>query len=319
MNLSRADLPRRRLTGIAGTLAALGSWGLLGQGVRWGSTALQHFAADDGQHVPVRELGDGPPVVLVHGLGCSHRQWMPVARRLRRHHRVLAWDGRGHGRSLLRVGTHRLTLSRLAADLAQLLDHFSLPGAALVGHSMGALVILRYLADFGPGRVSAVVLVDQSPRIVTDDAWRCGLFGGCSEDLLLNLIADARRDLAGLLAHEVDASRREWWRRRLSADGVFGRWVRRWLGRVDTGALLDLAESLTRADFRPLLPTLDVPLRVVLGARSAHYGEVPLAAYYREAVPHAEIEVYARAGHSPHVAEAPRFARDLRRFLADHA
>jgi pimeloyl-ACP methyl ester carboxylesterase len=309
----------RRLTGVAGLLAALGSWGLLGRGGRFAARGLEHFAADDGQRVPVRVLGDGAPVVLVHGIGCSHRHWMPVARRLARHHRVFAWDARGHGCSVTHPQASPLTLARLAADLAQLLTHFALPRAALVGHSMGALIVLRYLADHGRDRVAAVALVDQSPRIVTDDDWRCGLFGGCSAELLLGLIDGARRDLAGTLAHEVDARHADWWERRLAADAWLGRWLRRWLGRVDTGRLLDLAESLARADFRSLLPTLDVPLQVVLGGRSAHYGEVPLAQYYRSAVPHAEVAVYARAGHSPHVAEAARFARELRRFIADHA
>ena len=311
--------PPRRLTGVGGLLAALGSWGLLGRGGPFAARGLQHFVADDGHAVPVRVLGDGSPVVLVHGIGCSHRHWMPVARRLARHHRVYAWDARGHGRSVSHARAAPLTLARLAADLAQLLQHYGLPRAALVGHSMGALVVLRYLADHGRARVAAVALVDQSPRIVTDDDWRCGLFGGCSAELLLGLIDGARRDLAGTLAHEVDARHADWWERRLAADAWLGRWLRRWLGRVDTGRLLDLAESLARADFRALLPTLDVPLQVVLGGRSAHYGDVPLAQYYRSAVPHAEVEVYARAGHSPHVAEAARFARGLRRFLADHA
>jgi len=61
-----------------------------------------------------------------------------------------------------------------------------------------------------------------------------------------------------------------------------------------------------------------VPLCVVLGARSAHYGGLPLGAYYREAVPHAAVSVYERAGHSPHVSEPGRFADQLLSFLEDH-
>lgn len=72
------------------------------------------------------------------------------------------------------------------------------------------------------------------------------------------------------------------------------------------------------ADFRGLLPRLDVPLLVVLGSRSAHYAGVPLDAYYREAVPHARVLRYARSGHSPHYAEPARFARDLAAFVAEH-
>ena len=76
---------------------------------------------------------------------------------------------------------------------------------------------------------------------------------------------------------------------------------------------------MAQADFRASLSRLDAPLLVVLGARSPHYAGLPLDAWYRDTVKHAQISVYPRAGHSPHVSEPLRFARDLERFLDDHA
>ncbi len=302
---------------MAGLLSALRNLHLLGHGPSH-ARHLQQFEADDGQAIPVRVLGHGdPPVVLVHGLGCSHRHWMPVARRLAQRHQVLAWDARGHGHCQP-LPDRPITLARLAGDLAQMLDHFELERAALVGHSMGALAVLRYLQDHGTSRVAAVMLVDQSPRIVTDDTWRLGMFGGCSAPMLLGLIAGARRNFVDTVLREVEGASGAWLRRRLAADAALGRWLRRWLGHVDVSALLDLAESLALADFRPLLPRLDVPLCVVLGARSAHYQGLPLDAYYRAAVPHATVSTYERAGHSPHVSEPGRFADQLLSFLEDH-
>jgi len=317
MDPGSSDDPLRRIAGVAGWLSALRNLHLLGRGPSH-DRHLQQFEADDGQAIPVRVLGAGdPPVVLVHGLGCSHRHWMPVARRLARRHRVFAWDARGHGHCQA-LPDCPITLARLGSDLAQMLDHFELERAALVGHSMGALAVLRYLQDHGTRRVAAVTLVDQSPRIVTDDEWRLGMFGGCSAPMLLGLIAGARRNFVDTVLHEIEGASGEWLRRRLAADAALGRWLRGWLGHVDVSALLDLAESLALADFRPLLPRLDVPLCVVLGARSAHYRGLPLDAYYRQAVPHAAVSVYERAGHSPHVSEPGRFADQLLAFLEDH-
>lgn len=307
-----------RITGLAGLLRALRNLGLIGHAS--GDSHLQHFSADDDHAVPVRVLGEAAhtaPVVLVHGLGCSHWHWMPVAKRLSRHHRVFAWDARGHGACLPTPG-RAITLVRLARDLRQLLDHFALERAVLVGHSMGALAVLQYLQDHGSDRVAAVGLVDQSPRIVTDAGWRLGLFGGCSADMLLGLIAGARRDLAETVVHEVEAVAGGWLQRRLAPDATLGRLLRAWLHRLDPSALLGLAESLATADLRAVLASLDVPLWVVLGGRSAHYAGVPLEPYYRRVVPHARVSVYARSGHSPHVAEPARFAQELLRFLDDH-
>lgn len=307
--------PRRHLTGLRGLVGALRNLGLIGLGAGDGGVH-DSFVAADGQQIPVYMLGDGPPVVLVHGLGCSHRQWMPVARRLARRHCVLASDARGHGRCRPVHGT--ITLKRLAADLADMLDHYGLIRPTLVGHSMGALTLMQYLRDHGTRRVSAVVLIDQSPRIVTDDEWRLGLFGACSASMLSAFIAGARRDPAEAVLNEIGAFGGNWLRRRLAADAPLGRVLRRRLSQVDVQPLLSLAESLTQADFRASLARVDVPLWVVLGARSPHYAGLPLDAWYRETVRHAEVSVYERAGHSPHVSEAGRFADQLLEFLEDH-
>jgi non-heme chloroperoxidase len=302
------------LTGLRGTLNALRNFGLMG-----GPTAGNYdtFTASDGQVVPVCVLGDGSPLVLVHGVGCSHDDWMPVARRLARHHCVLAWVARGHGRCRPVLGS--ITLARLAADLADMIEQFGLDRSALVGHSMGALVLMQYLHSYGTQRVGAVAMIDQSPRIVTDASWRLGLFGGCSAEMLAGLIAGARRDLAETLLSELGAYGGAWLRRQLTPEAALGRMLRRRLGRIDVRPLLDLAESMAQADFRASLARLDAPLLVVLGARSPHYGGLPLDAWYRDTVRHAQISVYPRAGHSPHVSEPVRFARELERFIADHA
>lgn len=307
--------PHRRITGSAGLLVALRNLGLIGHPSQ--DLRLAHYTADDGQEIPVRVLGRGTPVVLVHGLGCSHHHWLPVARRLARRHLVLAWDARGHGHCRPHPGT-RVTLARLGRDLGQLIEHFELRRATLVGHSMGALTVMQYLQDHGGGRLAGVGLVDQSPRIVTDDDWRLGMFGGCSAAMLQGLIAGARQDLAETVLRQVESATGAWLRRRLAPEAALGRLLRRWLSRVDASALLDLAESLAAADFRALLPRLDLPLWVVLGGRSAHYASVPLEPYYRSTVPHATVAVYPRCGHSPHVGEPARYARELMRFIDDH-
>ena len=116
----------RRLTGLGGWLGALRSLAPVRAGRAGGAAAFEFFDASDGQPIPVRVLGSGPPVVLVHGLACSHRHWMPVARRLARRRCVLAWDARGHGlgRPLQGEGS----LARMGSDLAELLDHGHVDG-----------------------------------------------------------------------------------------------------------------------------------------------------------------------------------------------
>lgn len=306
-----------RLTGSTGLLRALHNLGLVG-GAPGPGHARGQFIASDAQPIRLQSSGAGTPVLLLHGLGCTHRHWQPVARRLARRHQVHAWDARGHGSSVALPDT-RITLARLAQDLHELLDHLELPRAALVGHSMGALTVMQYLQTYGSARVSAVTLIDQSPRIVTDADWRLGLFGGCSAAMLRQLIAGARSDLAETVLHEVEAGAAHWLAMQLGADAPLGRLLRGWLRRFDVSPLLDLAESLIAADFRATLTRLDAPLLVVLGKRSPHYGGLPLDAWYRQAVPHADVRVYERAAHSPHCSEPGHLADELLGFMAAHA
>jgi pimeloyl-ACP methyl ester carboxylesterase len=303
-----------RFTGLASLLEALSNFGLIRVGFE-DRERLGTFLADDGQSIPIKVSGSGPPIVLVHGLGCSQKHWARVARRLALRHCVFAADARGHGKCTHAVTAH-ITLERLARDVANLIDYFGLRRAVLVGHSMGALTVMQYLRDFGTAHVAAVGVVDQSPRIVTDDDWRLGLFGSCSATMLTGLIEGARNNLAETVLRELEAATGDWMRRWLTAEAALGRWLRAWLGKLEVAPLLELAESLAAADFRALLKQLDLPMLVVLGGRSAHYGGLPLDAYYRATVARVQIEIYAKAGHSPHYAEPARFARDLERFIA---
>jgi pimeloyl-ACP methyl ester carboxylesterase len=304
----------RRFTGIANLVRALRNLGLIRVGFEF--EHLGSFPTDDGHGIPVKVMGQGRPIVLVHGLGCSHAHWTRVARRLAQRYRTYIWDARGHGDCRL-PPTAAITLPRLARDLANLIEFFRLEEAVLVGHSMGALTVMQYLQDFGTARVAAVGFVDQSPRIVTDDQWRLGLFGGCSAAMLTGLIHGARRNLAETVLHEIEAAVGERLRGWLAPDAALGRALRNWLGRIEVAPLLELCESLTTADFRPLLPRLDVPVLVVLGGKSAHYAGVPLDAYYRSTLPYSQVVVYPGAGHSPHYAEPARFARELESFIGE--
>lgn len=99
--------------------------------------------------------GEGPPIVLVHGLGGSATNWCELAPLLAERHRVLIPDLPGHGGSEPLAGVSGLQpyADRIAAVMAR----EGIGRAPVVGHSLGGLVVLR-LALRRPELVSAVVL-----------------------------------------------------------------------------------------------------------------------------------------------------------------
>lgn len=118
---------------------------------------------DDGAElmVAIAGPGDGPPVVLVHGLTSNHHDWGPVAERLiAAGHRVIGVNQRGHGGST--IGSDGFGPARQGTDLGQVLDALDLRDITLVGHSMGGIAALSLMIlapDSGTSRVRSLVLV----------------------------------------------------------------------------------------------------------------------------------------------------------------
>jgi pimeloyl-ACP methyl ester carboxylesterase len=104
------------------------------------------------------QSGEGPAIVLLHGLTATRRYVVMGSRALERSgHRVLAYDARGHGRSSPSVG-RSYTYPDLAHDLEAVLDGAGLERAVLAGASMGAHTALRF-ALAHPERVQALGVI----------------------------------------------------------------------------------------------------------------------------------------------------------------
>lgn len=103
-----------------------------------------------------------PTVMFLHGAGMDHTEWMLQARFFAHHGRgVLAVDLPGHGRS---AGPALRSIPDLAAWVLQLLDAAKVQRAALVGHSMGALVAIETAAR-SPDRVWALGLLGVATKM----------------------------------------------------------------------------------------------------------------------------------------------------------
>jgi 3-oxoadipate enol-lactonase len=111
---------------------------------------------------------DGKAIVFSNSLGTDFRIWDAVVGHLSADHRVIRYDTRGHGLSEATPGPY--AMKTLAEDLAALLDHLGVRGAAVVGLSVGGM-IAQGLASLRPDLVSALVLMDTAHRIGTEDGW----------------------------------------------------------------------------------------------------------------------------------------------------
>ena len=109
-----------------------------------------------GHRAIYRIAGDGPPIVLIHGMINSSRHWEQVARRLAGDYTVVAPDLIGHGDSATPRGDY--SLGAHAAAIRDLLAVIGVDRATVVGHSLGGGVALQFFYQF-PQRVERLALV----------------------------------------------------------------------------------------------------------------------------------------------------------------
>jgi 3-oxoadipate enol-lactonase len=142
------------------------------------------FVTTNGTKLYYEEAGSGPPVVLVHGGWLNSRQWDHQMALLSRDYRVIRYDCRGSGRSVIGDSTYAHD-----DDLAALLAHLHIDRAQLVGVSAGAQIAIDFTLNH-PASVTSL-MVGSSPLsgFDTGPEFRAGMIGvmtaGVADDLEL--------------------------------------------------------------------------------------------------------------------------------------
>jgi 3-oxoadipate enol-lactonase len=116
--------------------------------------------APDGIPLAVSVHGEGPPLLMIPGLGSARRVYDPIVPGLATRRRVIVYDPRGIGGSGISDGPY--TMAQLAADAASVLDAAGEPAAAVWGASMGGMVAQHVALDH-PARVSRLFLACTGP------------------------------------------------------------------------------------------------------------------------------------------------------------
>jgi 3-oxoadipate enol-lactonase len=109
--------------------------------------------------INIVEMGSGPAVLLIHGLGWDHSLWNPTIAQFAPRYRVIAADTRGHGATDKPDGPYDMDM--FARDYAALADTLGLKRLCVIGLSQGGMVAQK-LALLRPDLVSALVLVSTS-------------------------------------------------------------------------------------------------------------------------------------------------------------
>lgn len=260
--------------------------------------AHQHTAtAVDGTSIAWSSVGDGDPVVLVHGITESAASLDPITERLSGTRRVITLDLRGHGES---GSAADYGLAAMAGDVAAVVSAAGAAEPDLVGHSLGGAVVTAAGAALP---VRSVVDVDQSLQLdafkeqlvgaeamLRDPEQYTLVIGALFESMMGDLLPSDEQERVNALRHA-------------DQEVILGVWDLLLTQPVD-----EIARTVDEA--LGGYATAPVPYLALFGIDPGD----AYAQWLAERVPGAEVEYWADHGHYPHLVDPDRFVARLHDF-----
>ena len=215
---------------------------------------MSQFQLKNGMELYYEDIGEGKPVILMHGWTSNHTIYTEPVKLLAGKGRFIYYDHRGHGGSKS-ANREPASVETLASDLHEMIETLGLSDVTLVGWSMGAATAMTYIRDYGCDALRQVVLCDMTPKQINDADWHLGLYQGQYTQ------ADATRDTGGVFLDLYEQF----------AVGAMPRLKRlpRFILRIilkkrlkncDEAVLRSLSASMKAQDHREVIEKITVPL-----------------------------------------------------------
>jgi 3-oxoadipate enol-lactonase len=244
--------------------------------------------------------GAGQPLVFIHGLGSSTRDWEFQVSEFSKSYQVITIDLRGHGRSDKPAGPYQMSM--FAADLAGLLRALGVGSAHIVGISLGGAVAFQFAIDY-PARVKTLVIANSAPALggtPEQAAQEVGRRVGIVQQHGMRAMGQALGP--SLFPKPEHAGRRE-------------TFVERW-AENDPQAYIEATRSMLGWDVTAQLGSIMCPTLII--AADQDYSPVALKEAYIKLMPNAQLVVIPDAHHATPMEEPQKFNAALARFLAEH-
>ncbi len=252
--------------------------------------------------IAVDTIGQGAPLLLIHGFPLSRELWTPVMQPLLETagpagRRLIMPDLRGFGASTV---TETASMADYADDLVSMLDGLGITGpAAVCGLSMGGYIAFE-LVRRHPARVGALIIADSRAGPDTPEAAK-NRRDQAAKVLSTGTSAVSDGMVQKLFAEAADQELKDQWRERMRRSPEKG----------VAAALLAMAE---RPDSMPTLATLRVPALFIVGSED-RITPVEVAAEMAETAPGGRLVEIEGAGHMTPVERPAEFAASVSGFL----
>ncbi|MFN3590803.1 MAG: alpha/beta fold hydrolase BchO [Thermaurantiacus sp.] len=270
----------------------------------WPNRDCSRFVEAGGLRFHVQILGEGPPLLLLHGTGGATHSWRDVLPLAARHFRVLAPDLPGHG---FTSGASDLSLPGVAGALQSLLNALDVPRPVVIaGHSAGAAIAIRLALD---APVPPALLVAIGGALQPFPGMAGTLFPAMARLLFLNPLVPALFSMRTLIPGETGRFLARATGSRIDAEGV-ALYDRLFRAPAHVAGALGMMASWDLAPLEREMPGLNVPLLLLHGEADA---AVPATVSHTVArrVAAARVELLPGLGHLAHEEQPDLFVHHL--------
>jgi magnesium chelatase accessory protein len=270
-------------------------------GADWPNRQASAFVEAAGIRWHVQRMGQGAPLLLLHGTGAATHSWRDMLPLLADHFEVIALDLPGHGFSQP-PAAHRLSLSGMAADISALLREIEVAPEIVVGHSAGAAILARMCLD---QKIAPDLLVGINGAFLPLSGVAGHLFSPLAKMMVLNPLLPRlfawQASFAGAVERLLDGTGS-----RLDARGValYRRLVR------SPGHVASALHMMANWQLAPLqrdLPALQPRLLLIAGVNDRSVSP-DVSRRVRELVPDAVLERVPGLGHLAHEEQPQQIA-----------
>lgn len=271
---------------------------------------MNFFKAKDQTEIFFKDMGDGAPVILIHGwpLNADMFEYQTLDL-LRKGFRVIAYDRRGFGRSE-QTASH-YDYDTFADDLSSLIEHLGLKKVSLVGFSMGGGEIARYLGRHGGSKIASVALVSSvAPYMLKDatnpegveDKMLAQITSALEEDRP-NFLADFLKNFFGanVISHPVSQETQNWCFNMAMNSSLKG--------------TIDCVTAFGKTDFRKDMAAFTIPTLIIHGDADKVVPMATSGAAAAKLVPKATFKIYEGAPHGLFITHKQQLCKDLFEFL----
>lgn len=256
-----------------------------------------------GIHLAYDDLGQGQPLVFIHGHPFNRSMWDRQVDFFATNHRLILPDLRGYGES--ETSFPRVMLDEMALDIIHLLDELDIDKAVFVGLSMGGQIVLDCYRLF-PQRCNALVIVDSDARGETSESAARRL------ELAESILAD------GMIKHTDETIHKYIAKASLNNPAVYQPLYKMMSTTKAEGAAAAHRGRADRRDHTRLLPTMTIPALIVVGSED-FFTPLPVARLMSDNIPGAQLVCIEGAGHLPNMEAPAEFNEALDAFLRSHA